>query len=219
MIDNPYRFINLDKANFCGTGRFDAPELQPEHINVHHLEWIPFNYAKTAKNRGAKGVHFYIDDYQFERVWQRPDAYIPMLQEFGAVCQPDFSIYLEMPLSVQIYQHFRKQWLGAYWQMHGIHVIPSLCWCGDQSFDWCLDGVPKQSLVSIASIGTQSDQTEKECFARYCRQAIALLDPSEILWYGICPAEFDWNVIKIRPHYKDIVERRNEHEQKRNRND
>ena len=29
---------------------------------------ISFNYAKTYKNKDV-GIHFYIDDYQFERVW------------------------------------------------------------------------------------------------------------------------------------------------------
>ena len=29
---------------------------------------IGFNYAKTSKNKDC-GVHFYVDDYQFERVW------------------------------------------------------------------------------------------------------------------------------------------------------
>ena len=201
-------FENIDRANFLGIGKYDVPIIHPETVDVHRLEWIPFNYAKTAKERAGKGIHFYVDDYQFVRLWNRPDDYIPLLQEFGAVCAPDFSLYNEMPLAMQIYNHYRKQWLGAYWQLHGIRVIPTLCWCGMDSFDWCLDGTPKHSIVSISSVGTQTNAHEKDCFAKQCRKAIELLQPSEILWYGKCPEEFDWNVTKIKPHQDSVKQRR-----------
>lgn len=84
-------FENLDKANFLGVGKYDTPIIQPEHIDVRHLEWIPFNFAKTCTDCATKGVHFFVDDYQFQRVWNQPDKYIPLLQKFGAVCAPDFS--------------------------------------------------------------------------------------------------------------------------------
>lgn len=199
---------NLDKANWFGVGKYYVPELREENIDVETLEWIPFNYAKTAKDRSNKGVHFYIDDYQFTRLWSRPDAYLHMLQQFGAVCTPDFSLYHEMPLAVQIYNHFRKQWLGAYWQQHGIHVIPTVRWCGMDSFEWCLDGIPKNSIVSISNVGAEINEYEKKCFAEQCRKAIKILTPRKILWYGKTPKLFDNNVIKITPHYESIAERR-----------
>lgn len=104
-----------------------------------------------------------------------------------------------MPLAVQLFMHYKKHWLAAYWQAHGIHVIPTLCWCGEQSYDWCFDGEPRNAIVSISSHGTQSDPYEAECFAKHCRKALEVLQPSGILWYGKCPAEFDWNVTKIKP--------------------
>lgn len=70
-------FENLDKANFLGVGKYDTPIIQPEHIDVRHLEWIPFNFAKTCTDCATKGVHFFVDDYQFQRVWNQPDKYIP----------------------------------------------------------------------------------------------------------------------------------------------
>ena len=90
-------FENCDKMRFPGVPPYGIPEIAPEHIDVRHLEWIPFNYAKTAKDRQGKGVHFYVDDYQFVRVWNHPEDYIQMLSQFGAVCTPDFSQYTDMP--------------------------------------------------------------------------------------------------------------------------
>ena len=200
-------FENCDKMIFVGAPPYGIPEIQPENINIRHLEWIPFNYAKTAKNRDTKGVHFYVDDYQFVRLWNRPDEYIPLLKQFAAVCTPDFSQYTDMPVAMRIYNHFRKHWLGAYWQMHGIHVIPTICWSTPDSFDYCLDGEPRNAIISISSVGTQAYPETRGAFASGCRRAIETLNPTEILWYGKCPEEFDWNVVRIRPHQDEVKER------------
>lgn len=201
-------FENCDKAIFPSSNAWGIPEIQPEHIDIRHLEWIPFNYAMTAKNRESKGLHFYLDDYQFQRLWNRPDDYIPLLKQFAAVHSPDFSQYTDMPPAMRMYNHYRKHWLAAYWQMHGIHVIPTICWSDSNSFDWCFDGEPTSSIVSISSVGTQANTDSQRLFADGCREAIKKLNPTEILWYGKCPEEFDWNVVKIEPHYQEIVRRR-----------
>ena len=103
---------NTEKTIFPGVGKYGIPEIKPEtDIRIDKLEWIPVNYALTAKNKATKGVHFYKDDYQFERFWNNPDKYIPLLQQFGAVCSPDFSLYSDMPLAVQLFMHYKKHWL------------------------------------------------------------------------------------------------------------
>lgn len=201
-------FENCDKAIFPSSNSWGIPEIQPEHIDIRHIEWIPFNYAMTAKNRESKGLHFYLDDYQFQRLWNRPDDYIPLLKQFAAVCSPDFSQYTDMPPAMRMYNHYRKHWLAAYWQMRGIHVIPTICWSDSNSFDWCFDGEPENAIVSISSVGTQADVKSQMMFADGCREAIKRLNPTEILWYGKCPEEFDWNIVKIEPHYQEIVRRR-----------
>lgn len=202
-------FENCDKMLFHGVGPYGIPVIQPETgLQIDELEWIPFNYAKTAKNRECKGVHFYVDDYQFIRLWNRPDEYIPLLSEFGAVTAPDFSTYTDMPVAMQIYNHYRKHWLAAYWQMHGIRVIPTISWSTTDSYAWCFDGEPVGGIVSVSSVGTQNNKAAAGLFEQGCREMMERLNPSEILWYGKVPLEFDWNVTRIKPHQDLIVERR-----------
>ncbi|WP_288894874.1 DUF4417 domain-containing protein [uncultured Megasphaera sp.] len=31
------------------------------------------------------GVHFFLDDYQFERIWNRPTVYVKQLSKFALV--------------------------------------------------------------------------------------------------------------------------------------
>lgn len=203
-------FENLDKAIFWGIGQYNIPPIAPlpTDFRADKLQWIPFNYAKTAKNRKSKGIHFFVDDYQFVRLWNRPDDYISLLTEFGAVCTPDFSLYTDTPKALQIYNHYRKHWLGAYWQMHGITVLPTICWSTPDSFDWCFDGEPTDSIVAVSSVGTQNKPDTMRAFERGYEETLKRLAPSQILWYGHCPEKYDWNAIKVKPHYDDIVKRR-----------
>ena len=91
---------NLDLINATSCqGKYDMPVLAP-------CEYIPkkltgFNYAKSATDYKT-GLHFFIDDYQFERLWTRPLDYIELLKKFDCVLTPDFSLYLDMPLPMQI---------------------------------------------------------------------------------------------------------------------
>ena len=62
-------YLNLQKAAFEGVGAYDIPLLSPETFT--DCELIGFNQAKTCKERGNKAVHFFLYDYQFERIWNR----------------------------------------------------------------------------------------------------------------------------------------------------
>ncbi len=72
---------------------------------------IGFNYMLTAKNREA-GIHFFIDDYQFERLWGNPHQYVEKLKEFPCVLTPDFSLYMDMPLAMKIWNTYRSRLIG-----------------------------------------------------------------------------------------------------------
>ena len=61
---------NQEKAIFDGVGMYDIPVIEPEEY--HHVEWIGFNSARTTQKRKGKGIHFFLDDYQFMRIWKYP---------------------------------------------------------------------------------------------------------------------------------------------------
>lgn len=186
-------YENLSKIIFDGTGIFDMPNLQPADIITD--DFISFNYAKSCKNPENKGVHFFIDDYQFTRLWTRPDAYIEMLSKFQCVCTPDFSTYIDFPKAIQIYNHYRKHWLGAYWQKLGITVIPTISWSDEASFAWCFDGEPEGGAVAVSSVGTQRSKKARALFLNGYREMLNRLKPTAILFYGTVPEECAGNLV------------------------
>lgn len=131
-------------------------------------------------------------------MWTDPDRYIPMLQKFKYVLTPDFSLYTDFPKPLQIYNHYRKHWLGAYWQMHGINVIPTICWSDRDSFEWCFDGEPTQSVVAVSSVGTQNGSEKKQRFLDGYFEMVERLQPTQIIFYGRVPDECKGNIVHIK---------------------
>lgn len=188
-------YENLNKGIFDGTGTFDMPCLLPENCTAK--QFIGFNYAKTCKRPYDKGLHFFVDDYQFTRLWSNPDAYLDMLRKFKVVCTPDFSTYTDFSKAVQIYNHYRKHWLGAYWQANGITVIPTISWSDRDSFSWCFDGEPVGGTVAISSVGTQLNKDSRKLFIDGYNEMLARLQPSLIYFYGNVPDECEGNIIRL----------------------
>ena len=177
-------YQNCEKAVYDGVGPFNFPYIEPVYMDVSNTPMISFNYAMTEKHPEDKIVHFFIDDYQFERIWYRPDTYIELLKRFKAVISPDFSIYTDFPDAVRIFNHYRTQWCGAYFQEHGINVIPDVSWSDPSTFDWVFDGIPKHSLVCMSTVGSWGNYGNPKGFIEGFNKAIEVLEPSHILLYG-----------------------------------
>ncbi len=61
-------------------------------------------------------------------MWRDPQQYIEMLRPYKAVLTPDFSMYIEMPLALQLFNTFRNRWCGAYFAEKGLRVVPTVSW-------------------------------------------------------------------------------------------
>ena len=154
---------NLELGSFELIGEYGIPVLRPVQLDAR-LTWIRFNHALREPHRERYGVHFFIDDYLFQRAWHDPPRYALFLRSFPAVMTPDFSMFADYPRAVQIYNHWRKHQLGAYWQQTGMTVIPSIGWIGRDSYSWCFDGEPVGGTVAVSSVGTQKSKEGRRCF-------------------------------------------------------
>ena len=196
MIPEKERYENLEKFTPAVTGKYDIPVIEADEVTFS--DFIGFNYANTAKDRADKAVHFFLDDYQFLRVWNRPRDYIKLLSDFACVLSPDFSLYTDFPVAMQIYNHYRKHWLGAYWQSCGVKVIPTICWSDERSFEWCFDGEPSGGTVAVSSVGTQRSEETKRAFLLGYDAMFERLSPSKIIFYGTVPEECRGNIVHIK---------------------
>ena len=144
---------------------------------------ISFNYAKSSKDY-HKGIHFYIDDYQFERIWNAPHDYMDLLKQYDCCFTPDFSLYTEMPLPMQIWNVYRSKLIGQIMQDYGITVIPTLQWCMPNSYDFCFDGIEPGGTVSVSTIGVKRDDEATKIWFDGMDEAMMVLRPKNIIVYG-----------------------------------
>lgn len=188
------RTYNLDIIDYDGlTNDFwQMPTIKNDGFVPDDL--IGFNYALTSKNKDC-GVHFYIDDYQFERVWSYPEKYLDTLLEYDCILSPDFSLYMDMPMPMKIWNIYRSRQIGAYYQGQGLKVIPTISWAERETFDFCFLGIPQGSVVSVSTIGVKEQQTALDVWKEGMSEMIKRIKPSTILVYG-GEIEFDYGDIK-----------------------
>lgn len=197
---------NLHLANFYWiefTKDFwQLPVLKPTKYIPEKL--LGFNYAKSAKEKNV-GIHFYLDDYQFQRVWQQPEKYLKILAEYDCVLSPDFSLYTDMPRIQQLYNVYRSRLIAAFWQRRGLTVIPTLQWAQRESFDFCFNGLPTESVVSVSTVGVMKTQQTRELWRAGMEKAIEKLKPKVILLYGV-PLEFEHGNIVVKVYKNELTD-------------
>lgn len=112
MYKDKYKlsYENSTRAIFTGEGKLDIPTIEP--TSAIERDFIGFNEAMSSKKTDC-GIHFFLDDYQFMRLWNNPERYIGLLKKFNCVLSPDFSLYADYPTALQIYNHYHKHWLAA----------------------------------------------------------------------------------------------------------
>ena len=177
-------YLNLLDMAFDGVGEYHIPQIKPV-TELYVKDWIGFNFvATTKKQRELTGVHFYIDDYQFERVWNFPLRFGKVFKDFGAVMTPDFSTYLDFPKAVRVFNHYRKHWCGAFWQEMGVIVIPTIEWGRREDYSWCFDGEPEGGIVAVSNVGIMRDKELRKNYMEGYKEMLIRLQPKEVLMFG-----------------------------------
>lgn len=166
---------------------------------------IGFNYAKTSKEKNV-GIHFYLDDYQFERLWNKPEEYVDILKQYECILSPDFSLYMDMPMPMKIWNIYRSRLIGQFYQSQGIKVIPTLSWAEEETFEFCFEGIPKGSIVSISTIGVKKNKEALKIWKTGVDELIKRIEPSTILIYG-GKLDYDYGDIEVIYYENQVTER------------
>lgn len=162
-------------------GMFQMPVIHNDGIVPKVLKG--FNYALSSKEKDF-GLHFFLDDYQFERLWRAPEQYLDILKEYQCVLSPDFSLYMNMPLAMKIWNVYRSRLLGHWWQEQGLIVIPTISWAEADTFSFCFDGIPQGSIVAVSTIGVKKQDDAFRVWKNGMDAMIEKIHPKIILVYG-----------------------------------
>ena len=195
--------LHLVNKDDC-SGKYGMPTMRG--IDHKPKGMIRFSYALQHQDEPEsqeKCVHFFVDDYQFERVWNKPESYLRILRKYDCVLTPDFSCYLDMPLPMQQWNEYRRRALGHYWQKNGLKVIPTLSWGEKPSYDFMLDGLPAESTVAVSTVSLKSSEMLVN-FQEGMAEAMKRLHPKRVLLYGGM-VDFDFEDAEVVEFEKDVA--------------
>lgn len=200
------RAYNLDLVSRDDCGRDGMPRLKGCMAKPRDL--MGFNYAKTATDADKRGraCHFFIDDYQFERVWNSPERYLDCLKGYDCVLTPDFSLYMDMPLPMQVWNLYRSRALGRFWQSRGLRVVPTLSWAQPETYPWAFGGLPRRSTVAVSTVGVKGDDEATGVWFDGMAEAMRALKPRRVLLYG-GPIGFDFGDAEVVEYSNPVTER------------
>lgn len=177
---NAYNLYEFDE-NRC-TGIYDIPTLDKVIHTPKSL--MGFNYCKSTPPQDGVGVHFFLDDYQFERVWNSPEDYCTMLADYDCVLTPDFSLYTNMPIAMMIWNTYRSRLIGQMMQDYGCTVIPTVSWAGADSYDFAFDGLPTGGTIAVSTIGVKRSKDAFDIWVQGMDECMKTVKPHNVIVYG-----------------------------------
>lgn len=185
-------------------GKYDIPEMEVTHTTGD--EFLRFCDWREQGDKSKQIAHFNYDDFKFISAWREPDKYVDRLREFKAVVAPNFSLYTDFPMVLQILSCYRRQWVGAYWQSLGLDVIPSVLWGDESTYDFCFDGVPSGGTVCVNAVGVTNDKDwngkHGELFRMGYNAMMERVKPETVLYYGTMLDGIEGNIIRIPSYYE-----------------
>lgn len=107
-------------------------------------------------------------------------------------------------------------WLGK----EGIEVINNIRWGSDETFEYCFEGIPEMSIVSIGTVGGSPRKLiDRGRFETGLFKMVEVLKPRTILVYGSAKGDcFDTlrelgiNIIPYQSKTAKVFESRSRHE-------
>lgn len=153
--------LNIDRGYFPNDNYYGFPELSCFSKSVDSVEWFSFSDRASVSLYSSSGIHFYIDDYCFDSLWNQPSRYLDHLRLFKCVIQPDFSLYYNFPIALQIFNKYRNHWLACYLSFYGVSVIPNINVSTPECWDWSFLGYPLHSIVSFSDIGSYRSKSDR----------------------------------------------------------
>ena len=191
--------LHLDWCKPSDMIKCKLPIIEPCNYKPPRL--ISFRECRDSMDYEA-GVHFFVDDVYFEKIWNNPRPWIKFLSKFSCVIMPDFSVYCDAIIP-SIWNIYRSRMLGKKLQNCGMKVIPTVPFGTYELTHFALLGLPQNSLVCISTVGARKRHCSRMAFQAGLDILSRCLHTSGVLVYGELDT-FDYHDLKTY-HYEQSI--------------
>lgn len=150
------------------------------------------------KSTSISACIFFVDDECFDDLYAQPEKSFGRYSQYRLCCTPDFSVYGEMQPWRQIESVAHGRWVGAWWQAHGMSVVPTVSWDRYSSFDFCFDGIEDGCVVAIATYACRQDRAR---FLRGYSEMLERIKPEAVICYGVPFPEMKGSLVVVKPRH------------------
>lgn len=188
---------NLFMRNeYSSHGKWNIPLIKKQTVDVENISLIACSDTRSNDNETntKNGVHFFVDDYRFNGIYNNPEKSLRRYSQYAFLLSPDFSTYADMNLWRQLESVAKNRWCGCYWQEQGLTVIPTISWSTPRSYEFCFDGVEKNSIIAIGMIGCKQNKKE---FLRGYDYMLSKIEPEAVICFGTPFDEMRGNIIPV----------------------
>ncbi|MDD6923180.1 MAG: DUF4417 domain-containing protein [Veillonellaceae bacterium] len=175
---------------------WDIPCIEKQDLSLQHVSLIAYSATKardSAENY-QKGVHFFLDDYRFRRVYTHPAESLGRIAKYAFALTPDSSTYTNMPRWRIMESVAHSRWCGAYWQSEGLLVVPTVSWANPNTYDLCFAGLPRGGVVAVSTLGCKA---AKGAFLAGYQEMLRRLQPRAIICFGRPFAEMGGQLLVV----------------------
>ena len=160
---------------------------------------ISYSAAKTLHNKEMRNgntsyyhdafIHFYIDDQKFDgkrnSIWLYPDKALDIIQHFAGIIAPDFSTYADFPDPIKRMNFYKMNSFGYWIGSLGIPVVSNVRWGTEETWTYCFDSNPRNSMVAIGTVASRIHQLKnRPLFENGLFHMVETLQPHTLIIYG-----------------------------------
>lgn len=180
-------FSEKSDIPFCPT----TAKTLPKEIITYGEALEIYNKQIKVKNKEFfvdAFICFYLDDYKFDEkngIWFNSYKALKIIRHFAGIITPDFSTYVDFPDPLLRWNTYRMRAFGYWCGKQGVAVINNVRWGYEETFSYCCDGIPKNSIICIGSVASNLKRLkDQKNFAKYFFKVIEILQPKTVLVYG-----------------------------------
>ena len=165
-------------------GKHKFPQLSEQQL-IPGKEPLPINYM-TSKKYMKCWFHCFTNEKPYQKYWYNFNRYIPYIQRAAGLISTDFSLYRQDDLETLIGNCYKNRVMAYAMQKINPNIIPTAGFAGENTWDWCFDGLPHHSTGAITT-NTLSDPEAKRLFVGGVDALVKTLSPFALVICGKFP--------------------------------
>lgn len=167
--------------------------LYPEITNKR-LNTIPESFFRIDDNGALDSPrHCYVHDHVLEFLWKNHHNYFENVLCGDFAISPDFTVYLDAPLVLAVYQVWRSRSIARFWQENGVFVIPTIHWSRTEINEHLFKGLENCEVVAIRTAKKGSEKAWLDAVLQFQE----MIKPKLVLQFGTSKGIGAWKVCEV----------------------